>query len=567
MDPYEILGIPGNATREEIKKAYRKEAMKWHPDRCDNSAESLHRFQQAANAYRILSENYVSGGHGDSGRNSSAGYQYQQAESGPSAGSADSRADTEDSFADSVFWEVMLDFAIKLAQGGMRESEISNNLAQNGCPGRLAAIIADKAFNIHAHYASNPGRKRQPGADRSTFKEDRLEVELQRAFIGRRNLLLSPKDTIDYYLVVFSEFRQSDYAGSLFKINPNRRLMRILSFSILLFAVMAFAIDNFPGPSEYKLLPDIALLQLPLAVLSLMFIWTIYRRLWIFSLIFWLLYLATLVVFNSFAPQALGNDLTEILTIAAICYAPFVFIALFANYFYYRKAQATIGLANQLFEDQQDKIIWIKNRAGTSNAAAFAYLLVILSSLLYLTPGSERWLNALNLNLLNIAVVKDDATRKARLRLEDAGQFFEIAETHFNHSPPDYMKASMAYSNAADNGSLLAAYKLGYMHYSGEGVEQSDVLALEYFEMASRAPLAFQPHSLALTTEYLAEAYNNLGIMYQSGYGTGKDLKTAIKMYRKGAEFGSENAKRNLLKVNEKVANGVRKRLLNPDYE
>ena len=58
MDAYDILGIPKSATQEEIKKAYRREAMKWHPDRCNNSAEAQERFHRAAEAYKFLSENY-----------------------------------------------------------------------------------------------------------------------------------------------------------------------------------------------------------------------------------------------------------------------------------------------------------------------------------------------------------------------------------------------------------------------------------------------------------------------------------------------------------------------------
>jgi curved DNA-binding protein CbpA len=570
MDPYEILGIAKNATQEEIKKAYRREAMKWHPDRCNNSSEARERFHQAADAYKFLSENYSRGGYGDFGTQSSGGYQYQHSKSDQSENSSYSqysRGDSEDKFADTVFWEVMLDYAIKLAQNGLHENAISIDLSQHGCPDRLAAIIADKAFNIHAHYASNPGKNNKPGRDKSTFKEERLEADLQKAFIGQRNILWSPKDTVGYYQVVFSEFKQTANSNPLFKINTNNRLIRILNFSILLFAVIVVAIDIFPGETEYKLLPDLTMLQLPLGILSLMFVWTIYRKLWVITLVFWLIYLVTLVFFNTFIPQALNNNLTSILPIAIICYTPFIFIALFANYFYYRKAQKTIGSANLLFENHQDKIIWIKNRAGTSNTAAFLFIFIFFSSLIYLVTNHGGFLNSINFNLLNIDNVEDDsATQKIKLRSLDAGRFFEIAESHFNSSPPDYLKASMAYSIAADNGSLLAAYKLGYMHYVGEGVKQSDLLALEYFELASRAPLAFQPHSLKLITEYLAESYNNLGIMYQSGYGTNKNIKVALDMYSKGVEFGSKNAKFNLGAIYTQGTNIERKRLANPTY-
>ena len=56
MDPYDVLGVARNATREEIKKAYRREAMKWHPDRSDNSEEARERFHQAAEAYQVADE-------------------------------------------------------------------------------------------------------------------------------------------------------------------------------------------------------------------------------------------------------------------------------------------------------------------------------------------------------------------------------------------------------------------------------------------------------------------------------------------------------------------------------
>jgi molecular chaperone DnaJ len=55
-DYYEILEVDRNATPEEIKKAYRKAALKWHPDRNPNNKEAEERFKEAAEAYEVLSD-------------------------------------------------------------------------------------------------------------------------------------------------------------------------------------------------------------------------------------------------------------------------------------------------------------------------------------------------------------------------------------------------------------------------------------------------------------------------------------------------------------------------------
>lgn len=55
-DYYEILGVDRSADAEEIRRAYRRMAMKYHPDRNPGDAEAEARFKEAAEAYEVLSD-------------------------------------------------------------------------------------------------------------------------------------------------------------------------------------------------------------------------------------------------------------------------------------------------------------------------------------------------------------------------------------------------------------------------------------------------------------------------------------------------------------------------------
>jgi len=54
-DYYEILGVDKNATKDDLKKAYRKLAMQYHPDRNPDDKEAEEKFKEAAEAYEVLS--------------------------------------------------------------------------------------------------------------------------------------------------------------------------------------------------------------------------------------------------------------------------------------------------------------------------------------------------------------------------------------------------------------------------------------------------------------------------------------------------------------------------------
>src|SRR5215217_5841087 len=55
-DLYEVLGVERGASQADLKKAYRRLAQQFHPDKCNGDKAAEEKFKEAANAYQILSD-------------------------------------------------------------------------------------------------------------------------------------------------------------------------------------------------------------------------------------------------------------------------------------------------------------------------------------------------------------------------------------------------------------------------------------------------------------------------------------------------------------------------------
>jgi len=133
MSLYDTLGVSPTASADDIKKAYRRQAMKWHPDRNpENRAEAERRFKEVAHAYSVLSDPIK--------RRS-----YDEAAIGAGSAFQDGSGDFSDDKAFATFLAAILDLAFSMALHGADQITIYRALTADGCPESIAQTVAQRA--------------------------------------------------------------------------------------------------------------------------------------------------------------------------------------------------------------------------------------------------------------------------------------------------------------------------------------------------------------------------------------------------------------------------------------
>lgn len=155
MSFYTVLGVEPTASADQIKAAYRRAAMRWHPDRNrGNQAETEARFKELAEAYTVLSDPTKRSAYDEALRERTHA----------SAEQSQARSSQEEAAA--VFFQAMVEMAMALAQKGYNRDVLLDALLSQGCPAALASAIADQ---VHA--------RRQAAAPKATRPKPKPEPE------------------------------------------------------------------------------------------------------------------------------------------------------------------------------------------------------------------------------------------------------------------------------------------------------------------------------------------------------------------------------------------------------
>ncbi|MCT7304622.1 J domain-containing protein [Ralstonia wenshanensis] len=168
---YATLGVQPNATLDEIKRAYRRAAMKWHPDRNPGrEAEAYAAFQEIREAYAILSDAEQRRVYDEVFAQEMQRWQAEQ-----EAQEAQEReAQRERERLAQAHYEKMVAIAMRFADDGHNRDVLFGVLLGRDCDAELAARIADSVWALQearrdtAATTDTPASEATPQPDEAT---------------------------------------------------------------------------------------------------------------------------------------------------------------------------------------------------------------------------------------------------------------------------------------------------------------------------------------------------------------------------------------------------------------
>ncbi len=134
-DYYSILGLTKNASHDDIRQAYRREAFKWHPDKNPSNPEAEEVFKTISEAYSVLS-NIENRSLYDDWLHSKSADETQSEESFSFSQQFNYNAASE------IFIQEMFRIAYELTMRNISSKRIAPELIKKGCPNMVAIKIA-----------------------------------------------------------------------------------------------------------------------------------------------------------------------------------------------------------------------------------------------------------------------------------------------------------------------------------------------------------------------------------------------------------------------------------------
>lgn len=195
---YQILDVEEDATSEQLRTAYRRQAMKWHPDRNpDNRQASETRFKQISSAYRTLVDPIKRAEY-----DQELAYLRRHTQSSPGNRFGQDDADISEEEAAKLFFELMLDIAFELAKQGHDDQVIYKELIRMGCPDPIARAVAVMAVK-HAGVTNGGGANTTES--RTQAKTGRAENNPARPWMRffARNIDLALFSILGYLAIAF----------------------------------------------------------------------------------------------------------------------------------------------------------------------------------------------------------------------------------------------------------------------------------------------------------------------------------------------------------------------------